>query len=90
MTALGTRRIDTPYRLFCLVKGRHKWQSHGPNFLAFELRQQTVTHGLSGDSRLIRNKEDDPARHLFFSPIPTAPVASVPSTSAADKVNFHD
>ena len=31
--------IDTPQRILCLVKGGHKWQSHGPKRQPVELSQ---------------------------------------------------
>jgi hypothetical protein len=50
--------------------GIYKWQSHLPEFLAVELRQQTVTQGLCGNARLIGKKVDRTLVHPLDSPPP--------------------
>src|SRR5262249_31575497 len=66
---------DAPDRLLRLVKVGHKWQSHRPKFLAFELRHQAVTERLGGHARLVGDEKNGSAAHRLgsLSPEPGPP-----------------
>src|SRR6185437_3441848 len=55
--------IDPAYRLLRLVKGRHKWQSHGAKLQALELGHEAVTQSFRGHPRLVRHEEYGSTAH---------------------------
>src|SRR5215469_1690769 len=57
------RAVDPAYRLLRLVKGRHKWQSHGPKLQALELGHKAVAQRFRGHSRLVRYEEYGSTAH---------------------------
>src|SRR6185437_10709014 len=55
--------VDPAHRLLRLVKGGHKWQSHGPKLQALELGHEAVTQCFRGHSRLVRHEEYGSTAH---------------------------
>ncbi len=58
-----TRCVDLSDGFLCLVNAGYKWQSHLPEFLALELREQAVPHRLGCHAGLVRYEKYRSAIH---------------------------